>query len=263
MNNSFTSNKVKNKWLVKSAICLVLLAVLIPLLIPAKPVMAEEKSNLCPLSFLQIFQKLPSAFSGTDQIKFTSEPEDALVFVDNDLDDEFEERVIPGDMGRIVIPSIGTNSPLFVDTASFLMLLDWGSGLVPISIGESEEYIDSVYIHRVLSETTGVMYMQELKEGDPFYVDNYLTGIRYIYHIDRVETISREKYYERHPYYGENYNYGPMLGTEMVLVTCGPLIYGADDERILAYSSTSSDKVVQIPEDDPGYMRYKEINGLD
>jgi LPXTG-site transpeptidase (sortase) family protein len=247
---------------------LVLILTLVGLLLSsalvALPVAAEDQNNSEEaVSYFSALRQLSEAFTGSSHIKFTQAAADAPRFVDNSLDDDFEEKPFPSIMGRVVVPAIGMDSPLFPYSLAFESVLAWGSGIVPLSKGETSDYIDSIYIHRVLSVTTGGFYMDELKEGDSFYVDNFRTGLRYFYKIDHVDFVTREEYYERHPYYGSDYEYGPMLGKEILLVTCDPLIYAMETNRILVYASTSEDMVRQLPEDDPYYQRYREVNGLD
>lgn len=245
------------------ALILMLLGLFLSSALLPLPLMAEGREDSEIVSYLSALRQLPRAFTGSSHIKFIRVAEDAPRFVDNSLDDDFEEKPFPSIMGRVVVPAIGMNSPLFPYSLAFESVLAWGSGIVPLSKGDSSDYIDSIYIHRVLSVKTGGFYMEELKEGDSFYIDNFRTGLRYTYKIDHVDFVTREEYYERHPYYGSDYEYGPMLGKEILLVTCDPRIYAVETHRILVYASTSEEMVKPLPEDDPYYLRYREINGLD
>ncbi len=205
---------------------------------------------------LQAVYSLKKAFTGSKYIVFVEDKEAlGYRFVENQETDFLNEVYFPDLMGRVVIPSIGTHSVLYDEAENFLRLLDWGSGMVPISYGDSDRYLDSIYIHRVLTKTSGSLYLDEMQVGDPFYVDNYLNGKRFIYRATEVELVEEGEYMERHPYYLGQYNYERMTGDKMLLVTCAPYIYGVSAYRILVAGDLVQE--VDIPADDPLYLRYR------
>lgn len=195
-----------------------------------------------------------------DQLTFLPDRVSGQVrFVDNAADvataAPFDARTI----GRLVIPSIGTDSPLFNYSGDMATLMNWGSGIVPLYDQAQEIFNNSIYIHRVLTKTGGALYLDTLKPGDPFYVDIYSIGYRYYYQVQDLSILTEEAYYAVFPYAGSDYQYGALLGQEMLLVTCHPFIYGDSSERILVRGYVAADKAVEIPADDPYYQKYLQI----
>lgn len=189
-----------------------------------------------------------------DAIAFKVIPEEAIKFVDNDLDFDFVPRQAGDTMGRLVIPSIGVDAPLSLDGSQEVNLY-WGAGIVPFMPQLGEDGMNVILGHRVLNKRTGLLYLDEMQEKDPFYMDDFRTGTRYHYNVRIVDNTTEEEYFER-------FNPDGPSGMEQstMLVVCEPFIYNVSERRILVYGELTSTS--QIPEDDPYLQRYQQENGL-
>lgn len=230
-----------------------------------------------PVLMVAIFLLLFTQPLAAAQIMFLPDYSDQekVTFVDNDADNDFVQITFDNVMGRVAIPSIGTISPLYsvnMDQSVNLQLVgpriwewDWGSGILPLAAGEAldvdYEYIDSIYMHRVLTKTTGALYLDQLKPGDPFYVDNFTIGKRIFYHVQETKIVPVEEFWEEHSYFGV-WDYGKMLSPYMLLVTCHPFIYDASNERVVVLAEATGE-TRDIPEDAIGYQDYKQKNGME
>lgn len=205
-------------------------------------------------------KRIGNAFVGTESVKLSSagngleEPNPkGLPFVDNDVAYDYVEQQDIRTMGRLVIPSIGTNGPL-ADVANDQSLY-YGFGIVDFMPDMSDQGMNVILGHRCLTQEAGMMYMEEMKEGDPFYIDDYRIGKRYIYHTKINENVTEEEYFQR--FIPE----GILPGQSSMLVTCDPMIYNVSDRRILVYGSLT--EIIDIPESDEFYQRYLSEHGME
>lgn len=194
-------------------------------------------------------RKIGSAAVGNDLIKFFDE-RPANPFVDNDKDWDFVEQQDPSNMGRVVIPSIGSNGPMAADATD--ETLYYGFGFWPMMKNFDEEGQSVVLAHRCLTKGGGMFYVHEMKEGEPFWVDNYLDGKRYCYQVRLIKEIPQE---ELGNYLAVADGEEVVKGNSIILDTCGPLKYNASEVRILVYGELVN--TLDIPEDDPYFQRYK------
>lgn len=192
-------------------------------------------------------------FQSKDQLKLLADPPQGKNFVDTDQDYAYVEGYHPSTMGRLVIPSIGTNGPLCADATE--QTLYYGFGLVPFMPDLGEEGMAAILGHRCLTKEAGVRYLEDIKESDPYYIDDYRSGTRYYYSTKLTENVTEEDYIQ----YAFDPN-GRFPGQSTMLVTCDPFIYDASERRILVYGEMIH--TGEIPADDPFYQRYKADNGL-
>ena len=197
-------------------------------------------------------RQIGSAAVGSDQIKFFDE-RPANPFVDNDEDWNFVEQQDPSNMGRVVIPGIGSNGPMAADATE--ATLYYGFGFWPNMKNFDEEGQSVVLAHRCLTKNGSMFYVHEMKEGDPFWIDNYLDGKRYCYQVRVIKEIPEE---ELGNYLVVSDGEEVVKGNSVVLDTCGPLKYNASEVRILVYGEVVN--TLDIPEDDPYFQRYKSEN---
>ena len=106
--------------------------------------------------------------------------------------------------------------------------------------------------HRCLTKDGGMFYVHEMKEGDPFWIDNYLDGKRYCYQTRVIKEIPDN---ELSQYLVVSDGEEVVKGNSVVLDTCGPLKYNASEIRILVYGELV--KTLDIPAEDPYFQRYK------
>lgn len=198
--------------------------------------------------------KTSLGLAAQDNIEFVEDKGERPTFVDNALTFEYVEKQHPTTMGRLVIPSIGTNGPLCADSTDDTLY--YGFGIVPFMKDMSEEGLNVILGHRVLTKEAGMLYMGEMQENDPFYIDDYRIGKRYIYNTRINENVTEETYLTRFVTDG----YEPLPGQISMLVTCDPFVYAASERRILVYGEVTS--IIDIPEDDAFYIRYKTENGI-
>ncbi len=197
-------------------------------------------------------RQIGSAAVGSDQIKFFDE-RPANPFVDNDEDWNFVEQQDPSNIGRVVIPGIGSNGPMAADATE--ATLYYGFGFWPNMKNFDEEGQSVVLAHRCLTKNGSMFYVHEMKEGDPFWIDNYLDGKRYCYQVRVIKEIPEE---ELGNYLVVSDGEEVVKGNSVVLDTCGPLKYNASEVRILVYGEVVN--TLDIPEDDPYFQRYKSEN---
>ncbi|MDO5016369.1 MAG: sortase [Eubacteriales bacterium] len=204
---------------------------------------------------------LPNSFSGYQKIQLldaahgpgkVTPGQGALAFIDTNQDYEYTEQQHVATIGRLVIPSIGTNGPV-ADVATDDSLY-YGFGVVDFMPKLDEDGMSVILGHRVLTTEAGMMYMDQMKEGDPYYIDDYVNGKRYIYTTRIVENVTEEEYFLRFDPAGR------FEGRSTMLVTCDPLIYDESERRILVYGALTDTE--DIPADDAFYNRYKTENGL-
>lgn len=204
---------------------------------------------------------LPDAFSGYQKIQLldaahgpgnATPAQGVPSFIDTNEDYEYTEQQYANTIGRLVIPSIGTNGPV-ADVATNDSLY-YGFGVVDFMPNLDEDGMCVILGHRVLTTEAGMMYMDQMKEGDPYYIDDYVNGKRYIYTTRIVENVTEEEYFLRFDPAGR------FEGRSTLLVTCDPLIYDESERRILVYGALTDTE--DIPVDDAFYARYKTENGL-
>lgn len=205
---------------------------------------------------VQAYELLKTSFrggAGADLLALHPDA-DASVFVDNDKDWIFEETRHGSNQGRIGIPSIGTHAPLALEMGEPALL--WGFCHITNPTWMDQEGQTTVLGHRILTKPSGMYFAEQVKEKDPFFIDDYLTGKRYVYSTRKIEYL---------PVYGNEdvvtevaYNIGrkaPVDGKSALVITCHPLFYNSSDERILIYGKQVN--VLDIPEDDKYYLEYK------
>lgn len=198
---------------------------------------------------------LQNLFTGTDEIKFAKKNDGGTSFVDNAKDNDFYEPQSNLNIGRMVFPSISVNGPMASDATEVTLL--YGYGLVDFMPKPNEEGMSVVLGHRYLSKLTSFLYFNEVKQGDPFYIDYYSEGKRYYYTTQLVDTVKEEEYLYRFKPDGPDFM---EADRSTMLVVCDPAIYGAEEQRILVYGEFQ--KEGDIPEDDVHYQRYKQEHGL-
>lgn len=216
--------------------------------------MAGQNVQQSILMAHQALNKLADATVGHDAIAFIASPENPVKFIDNDEDYNFIPKQAPDTMGRLVIPSIGVTAPMSRD-GSQVPNLYWGAGIVPFMPQPGEDGMNVILGHRVLNKRTGLLYLDEMKEDDPFYIDDFSTGTRYHYNVRIVDNVTEEVYFERFNPDGPS-----GMKQSSMLVVCDPFIYDVSERRILVYGELTSTS--EVPEDDPHYQRYQEENGL-
>lgn len=197
-------------------------------------------------------RQIGSAAVGSDLIKFFDE-RPANPFVDNDEDWNFVEQQDPSNMGRVVIPGIGSNGPMAAEATD--ESLYYGFGFWPNMKNFDEDGQSVVLAHRCLTKNGSMFYVHEMKEGDPFWIDNYLDGKRYCYQVRVIKEIPEE---ELGNYLVVSDGEEVVKGNSVVLDTCGPLKYNASEVRMLVYGEVVN--TLDIPEDDPYFQRYKSEN---
>lgn len=204
------------------------------------------------VNLYQSIRKIAAAFTGTDQMSFSKTPEKNL-YVDNSQDDHYFETPL-GAFGRMIVPEIGTNAPLYNDSYSTEVLetnLYYGVGLYA-----DDNNVVYALGHRFTTKATGMYHAHHMKVGDPFFLDDYKNGIRYVYVTESLDhpteaEINSQAYYVPAPFPSEY----------VVLITCDPLIYNASDYRIAVKGKYLGPKA--IPEDDESFNRYLSDNDLE
>lgn len=111
--------------------------------------------------------------------KVTGEP-DGLQFVDNTKDTESGEVSLTY-VGRLVIPKIQVVTPLAADVEC--VSLRFGAGISPDFSGINEPGLTAVFGHRFLTSGKDFNRLDEIVDGDQFYIDYAPTGKRYYYDV--------------------------------------------------------------------------------
>lgn len=251
-------------------------------------------------------------FIGTDQMSFYKEgPENR--FISNKTDFGNQELTWAGIMdnfmniglisgwlpepppplGRLVIPSIGVHGRLStaedyhsLDSAVIIGfgIVNYGEDNMP-DLGEEGQV--NILGHRITNRTHGFYYLEEMKTGDSFYIDDYRKGQRLYYRVEKTDRLDGEQLAEsyaaspppgydpsisplEYELYIKTYNVEfqdgqavkgkpPVDGSSVMLIVCDPLIYRSHDSRLLVYGKVT--ETAPIPADDPAYSRYQAENG--
>lgn len=216
---------------------------------------ASASAQKSGASTYRALSAIAGAFAGTENMQFYPE-EPTSPFVDNAEDEKFTEVWDALTVGRLVIPSIGSNGPLASEATNETLLT--GFGIFSAMKDMSEQGQTVILGHRCLTKTTSMFYMEEMEEGHPFYVDDYRIGRRYIYQAKFKEEIAEADLPAKaSPADG----YEVVKGQSCMLDTCTPRIYADSSHRILVYGTLI--KITDIPRDDQFYQRYLSEQGLE
>lgn len=216
--------------------------------------LAGHDAQYSILSAHLALSRLSETTAGQDAIAFTPVPDNPVQFLDNDEDFDFVPQQAYDTMGRLVIPSIGVSAPMSRDGSQESNLF-WGAGIVPFMPQPGEDGMTVILGHRVLNKRTGLLYLDEMQENDPYYIDDFTTGTRYHYNVRIVDNVTEEEYFERFNPDGPS-----GMDQSSMLVVCEPYIYNVSERRILVYGELTSTS--EVPEDDPYFQRYLEENDL-
>lgn len=147
-------------------------------------------------------------------------------------------------IGRIVISKIQCNTPLAPVTDQYH--LRFGCTIWPYSAPLSEPGQTAIFGHRFLTKGRDFNRLDEVHQGDTFYIDDVTTNTRYIYRVDQQVIIKPS---ELDALISPPNNVASMYGPEdntVLLITCHPAVYGAKNERLLIYAHVES--IETIPE---------------
>ncbi|MDO5033442.1 MAG: sortase [Eubacteriales bacterium] len=163
-------------------------------------------------------------------------------FVDNSLDETGADVVSLTYIGKLVIPKIQVITPLSEEQGNDLLVsLRFGSGIhsgVGTPLGQPG--LTTIWGHRFLTTGRDFNRLNEIVPGDMFYIDYLPTNTRYYYNVYAQDIIPQIELTDR--------VYEPFEDDTVVLITCHPLVYNEQTERLLVYAKPDPDKTGPIPE---------------
>ena len=160
-------------------------------------------------------------------------------FIDNEEDDTEGDSVVQVTyVGRLVYPKLGMNAPLSKDIS--LVSLRFGVGIFPESADLLEDGMTSIWGHRFLTRGRDFNRLGEAEVGDKFYIDYNVDGMRHNYEVYQIDIIPEGEIYAR--------AYEKFEENIVMLVTCHPLNFDAQNERLLVYAKPLPELDKEIPE---------------
>lgn len=162
-------------------------------------------------------------------------------FIDNSLDNTSSDVVSLTYVGKLVIPKIQVTTPLSEEQGNDLLVsLRFGSGIhsgVGTPLGQPG--LTTIWGHRFLTSGRDFNRLDEIVPGDQFYIDYLPTNTRYYYNVYKQDIIPHTELTER--------VYEHFDDDTVVLITCHPLIYNEQTERLLVYAKPDPDRTGPIP----------------
>lgn len=163
-------------------------------------------------------------------------------FVDNNLDNTDSDSVSLTYVGKLAIPKIKVITPLSEEQGSDLLVsLRFGSGIhsgVGTPLGQPG--LTTIWGHRFLTSGRDFNRLNEIVPGDQFYIDYLPTNTRYYYNVYQQDIIPHTELTERvYEHFDED---------TVVLITCHPLIYNEQTERLLVYAKPDPERTGPIPD---------------
>ncbi len=163
-------------------------------------------------------------------------------FVDNSLDNTSSDTVSLTYVGKLVIPKIQVTTPLSEEQGNDLLVsLRFGSGIhsgVGTPLGQPG--LTTIWGHRFLTSGRDFNRLNEIVPGDQFYIDYLPTNTRYHYNVYKQDIIPHTELTERvYEHFDED---------TVLLITCHPLIYNEQTERLLVYAKPDPERTGPIPD---------------
>lgn len=163
-------------------------------------------------------------------------------FVDNAEDQITTDKVTLNYVGKLVIPKIAVETPLsYDDHPELLISLRFGSGIHAGSAfaNINEPGLTTIWGHRFLTNGKDFNRLDEIVEGDQFYIDHLPTGKRYYYTVTEQLIIERDQL--------PDYMFAEYDEDVVCLVTCHPPVYGADNQRLMVFAKPDPERTIDLP----------------
>ncbi|MDO5734167.1 MAG: sortase [Eubacteriales bacterium] len=166
-----------------------------------------------------------------------------------DGQDFVEEVEVPGGkvtvtyIGRLVIAKIGCDTPLSPVLDHYH--LRFGASILQSSAPLNQAGQTVIFGHRFLTKGRDFNRLDEINTGDSFFIDVAEENLRYIYRVDKQLIVPQNNYKD---YVFVPNNVAPGYSAEdntILLVTCHPAVYAAQDERLLIFAHLESTEPIK------------------